>query len=68
MTLTWPKSANGSYAVKFSTDLVDWSADLDDGVNNDRDENPDDDSQITVTFELAGGLENLGKVYFRVEK
>jgi len=54
--------------VKFSTDLVDWSADLDDGVNNDRDENPDDDSQITVTFELAGGLENLGKVFFRVEK
>lgn len=68
VTRTWPKSANGSYAVKFSTDLVDWSAELDDGVNNDRDENPDDDSQITVTFELAGGLENLGKVYFRVEK
>jgi hypothetical protein len=68
VTLTWPKSGNRSYAVKFSTDLIDWSADLDDDVTNDRDENPDDESQITVTFELAGGLENLGKVFFRIEK
>ncbi len=68
VTLTWPKSGSGTYAVKFSLDLVDWSADLDDNVTNDRDENPEDDSQITVTFDLSGGLEDLDKVFFRVEK
>ncbi len=66
VTLTWPKTGASSYIVKVSTDLIDWDLDLDDGITEAQDENPDDDTQITVTLELFA--EPLNKLFFRVEE
>lgn len=68
VTLTWSKSAAGLYAVKYSPDLISWDGDLDDGIIDADDEDPDDSGQITVTFKLAAGVIGAeNKLFFRVE-
>ncbi|MEN8774424.1 MAG: hypothetical protein ABF379_07155 [Akkermansiaceae bacterium] len=67
VTLTWPKTGASSYIVKISPDLIDWDLDLDDGVTEAQDENPADDTQITVTFELFVAP-TVKKSFFRVEE
>ena len=68
VTLTWPKTNSPSYTVKYSTDLIDWSNELDDEVLSDSDEKPGDPSQITVTFSLFEGIKNQKYLFFRVEE
>lgn len=67
VTLTWPKTNSPSYRVKYSTDLIDWSNELDDEVLSDSDEKPEDPSKITVTFSLFEGIKNQKYLFFRVE-
>jgi len=68
VTLTWPKTNSSSYRVKYSTDLIDWSNELDDEVLSESDEKPGDPSQITVTFSLFEGIKNQKYLFFRVEE
>jgi hypothetical protein len=68
VTLTWPKTGAVSYIVKYSPDLVDWDADLDDGVTDESDENPEDADQITVTFPLVDDPEEAPVLFFRIEE
>lgn len=68
VTLTWPKTNSPSYRVKYSTDLIDWSNELDDEVLSDSDEKPEDPSKITVTFSLFEGIKNQNYLFFRVEE
>ena len=68
VTLTWNNVGAASYAAKYSLDLTDWGADLDDSVTADRDENPGDPEHITVTFSLPGDLGVEARVFFRIEK
>ena len=65
VTLTWRHSGAASYIAKFSPDMKDWGADLDDELTADRDENPADADHITVTFPLLGDAE---KLFFRIEE
>lgn len=62
LSLTWNSSPGTTYAVKYSTDLIDWDSDLDDGI-------PADDSEsTTVVFDLSEiELADLEKAFFRVE-
>jgi len=63
LTLTWNSSPTQTYAVVFSSDLVDWAGDLDDSVT------ADDGQSTTRTFNLtATGIADNEKVFFRVEK
>ena len=68
VTLTWPKTKSPSYRVKYYTDLIDWSNELDDEVLSDSDEKPEDPSKITVTFSLFEGIKNQKYLFFRVEE
>ena len=61
VTLTWDSREGETYAVKYSTDLVDWEADLDDGVDAD----PGDST--TRSFGIAE-IDEDGEIFFRVEK
>ena len=54
VTLTWSKTGSAAYIARYSSDMIDWDADLDDGITEERDENPDDPEQITVNFPLLG--------------
>ena len=66
LTLTWDSQPGERYVVKYSTDLIDWGADLEDDVPADIGET------TTATFELAGFVgdqEDAPRAYyFRVEK
>ena len=69
LTLTWTSTPGATYAVTYSSDLREWGGDLDDGIMEDSDENPDDGDKITVTFDLgAAGLGEDERVFFRVER
>ncbi|MCH1498407.1 MAG: hypothetical protein L7U83_04975 [Akkermansiaceae bacterium] len=68
VTLTWPKTGVATSVVKVSTDLLDWSVDIDDGITPDLDENPDDASNITVTIPLPENLIGSSKLFFRIEE
>ena len=68
VTLTWRKTGAASYIAKFSLDLSDWSGDLDDGVTDERDENPGDTEHITVTFPLEGVQPDTTRLFFRIEE
>jgi hypothetical protein len=59
--LTWDSREGESYAVKYSTDLVNWDGDLDDGVDADLGET------TTRDFDLSG-IEAEGELFFRVER
>ena len=62
VTLTWDSREGEIYAVRFSTDLNNWDADLDDGVE------PDAGETTTRGFDISGLASEDGKLYFRVEK
>ena len=62
LTLTWNSSPGQVYAVKYSTDLENWDADLDDGID------ADDGTTTSVEFNLSeAGLQDLPRAFFRVE-
>jgi hypothetical protein len=63
VALTWNSKSRAVYIVKYSTNLVDWDTDLEDGITG------DDGSSTTRTFDLTEfGLENETKLFFRVEE
>lgn len=66
VTLTWSKTGAATYIAKYSSDMIDWDADLDDGITEEHDENPDDSEQITVTFPLLGVQAEA--LFFRIEE
>ncbi|MBR9761075.1 hypothetical protein GYB43_12230 [bacterium] len=68
VTLTWRKTEALSYIVKYSLDMIDWDADLDDGILPEHDENPEDVDHITVTFSLVGELKGEPDAFFRIEE
>jgi hypothetical protein len=62
VALTWNSSAGTNYIVRYSTDLINWDNDLDDGIL------ADDGDSTTRTFDLAEfSLESKTKLFFRVE-
>ncbi len=68
VTLTWRKTTATSYILKYSTDMSDWSQDLDDGITAADDENPQDTDHITVTFPLFEALTEEPDLFFRIEE
>ena len=68
VTLTWRKTTATSYILKYSTDMSDWSQDLDDGITAADDENPQDTDHITVTFPLFETLTEEPDLFFRIEE
>ena len=60
-TLTWNSNIGELYAIKYSTDLINWDADLDDGILADEGET------TSRTFRLTD-LDNPKSLYFRIEK
>ncbi|MDC0270085.1 LamG domain-containing protein [bacterium] len=60
--LTWGSKPGEEFFVKYSTDLTNWDADLDDGVIADAGDS------TTRTFGIAGIAGEGGKLFFRVEK
>ena len=65
--LTWRKTLATSYVAKYSLDMTGWEGDLDDGITADRDENPEDPTQITLTLPLPPVLMDAPKMFFRIE-
>lgn len=68
VTLTWRKTAATSYILKYSTDMSNWSQDLDDGITAADDENPEDTDHITVTVSLFETLTEEPDLFFRIEE
>jgi hypothetical protein len=69
VTLTWRKSGAAAYIAKYSTDMIDWGADMGGRLTDAIDENPGDPDQITETFDLSDfGLENESDLFFRIEE
>ena len=67
VTLTWSKSGAASYIAKYSRDLIDWGADMGDGLTEDFDEKPEDADHITETFPLSDfGLEEDKDLSFSI--
>ena len=62
LTLTWNSQAGAAYAVKYSSDLVDWSDELATGIEGDAGATTTKSFDVSET-ELAG----VEQVYFRVE-
>lgn len=67
VTLTWNKSRALSYIATSSLDLIDWVNELDDSIDDSKDEIPDDGNLLTVTFPLVG-LEGQDRLFFRIEE
>ena len=67
VTLTWRKTLATSYIANYSLDMTGWEGDLDDGITADRDENPEDPTQITLTLPLPPVLMDAPKLFFRIE-
>lgn len=62
VTLTWNSREGRTYSIFYSTDLIDWTSDLDDGIV------ADDGTSTTRTYPV-GTLGEDGKIlFFRVEK
>jgi hypothetical protein len=61
LTLTWDSTEGDTFAVLYSTDLISWDSDLDDGIAAGAGDS------TTETFSLEG-LALPEKVFFRVEK
>jgi hypothetical protein len=64
LTLTWNSVSGRVYAVIYSTDMINWDSDLDDGVPADAGET------TTEEFDLTGipELNSETKAFFRVEE
>ena len=63
MKLTWNSTPGKTYAIKYSKDMTNWDADLDDGVP------AGSGKTTTAEFDLSeAGLAEDARVFFRVEK
>ena len=63
VTLTWSSNSTDIFTVFYSFDLINFEADLEDGIAADA------GSTTTRTFDLSGtDLEGVEKVFFRVER
>jgi hypothetical protein len=64
LALTWNSNPGRIYSVYYSLDMIDWGADLDDGVVG------DDGETTTKEFDLSliPALDGVPRVYFRVEQ
>ena len=63
VTLSWTSVPDNIYVVKYSTDLIDWENDLDDGVVGDAGE------ITTKTFGLSGPFATPApRLFFRIER
>ena len=63
LTLTWDSKPGETYTIKYSRDMSNWDADLDDGIEADAGET------TSASFDLAlAGLGGAGRVFFRIEK
>ncbi|MDG1070519.1 MAG: hypothetical protein P8P32_02830, partial [Akkermansiaceae bacterium] len=64
LALTWNSNPGRIYSVYYSLDMIDWGADLDDGVVG------DDGETTTREFDLSAipALDGVPRVYFRVEQ
>lgn len=67
VTLTWRKTLATSYVAKYSLSMTNWEMCLDDGITADRDENPEDPTQITLTLPLPPFLMDAPRIFFRIE-
>jgi hypothetical protein len=67
VTLTWRKTLATSYIAKYSLDMTGWEGELDDDITADRDENPEDVTQITLTIPLPVILKDAPGNFFRIE-
>jgi hypothetical protein len=64
ITLTWDSREGEKFAVRFSRDMKNWDADLDDGIDAAAGE-----TTTTKTFDLAlADLVGVERVFFRVER
>ncbi|MEJ6568417.1 MAG: hypothetical protein QNL80_06090 [Akkermansiaceae bacterium] len=62
VTLTWNSKATDIYTIKFSLDLVDWEADVEDGINGEA-------GSTSQTFDVSDlGLDSIEKLFFRIER
>ena len=64
LALTWNSNPGRIYSGYYSLDMIDWGADLDDGVVG------DDGETTTKEFDLSliPALDGVPRVYFRVEQ
>jgi len=62
LTLTWSSKPGTTYAIQYTTDMVDWAQDIDDGVLG------DDGESTTRIFDLSGLVDGSTQVFFRVEE
>jgi len=63
LTLTWDSKPGETYAVKYSPDMTNWDADLDDGIEADAGET------TSASFDLSvAGIGEAGRLFFRIEK
>lgn len=63
LTLTWDSKPGEIYTIKYSRDMSNWDADLDDGIEADAGET------TSASFDLVlAGLGGAGRVFFRIEK
>ena len=68
VTLTWRKTGAATYIARISRNLTNWDNDLDDGIAVERDENPDDAGQMTVTLPIPSGFKDDPALFFRIEE
>ena len=68
VSLTWSKTGAASYVINASTDLVGWNVEVASSLTDASDSDPDDADNITATLTLPAGIQNLPKVFFRVEE
>ena len=62
LTLTWNSREGVAYVIKYSHDMIDWSADIDDSVIGDA------GTETTRSYSLnAAGIVDREKVFIRVE-
>lgn len=64
LSLTWSSNSSETYAIKYSTDMVNWEGELDDGVDGAAGETTTQLFDLSETTELDG----VDRVFFRVEK
>lgn len=62
ISLSWASREGRNYLVSYSTDLVDWDADLDDSVSAD----PGDTT--TRSFSVRNLADATGQIFFRVQR
>jgi len=63
LTLSWNSKPGTTYAIRYSTDMIDWTSDIDDGVLADEGES------TTGSYDLGNLVGDLRpKMFFRVEE